>query len=487
MARRVRVAREQVIGIPNADLFPPEARAEAARQGVNFDDVLKRTKAWFKSTAETMFKSGAAGIPYRTGRLRRSLMWHPVASGVSITSDLVYGFQASLALTSWWVSIGYQRFTKVLYGNIGDAAAKLRNPELGKGTVRDDEESIEREVSLAEQRRAAEINRIVERFDRRHDNLMKQAPLYRQAGFRTHQSALKQLGTQDYGTLVRQMASWRDSGVTFRDSLHIAQVTRRGGYVRTNAPGGVGGRTDAQAWSDEWSRKGAQEFKRDFAKLREQELGTFVAESHNWSKKKGYLDVTDLNDWHKAAGLDKADIAKAKKAAKDNPGFAYAKAWEDALEDPNASLFRIINADVKDLTTPSRRTATSRADLDLVSRLMSPLESDNYGAKIREVDLPKFSDFNAIKRGANITLPKPSSFTDSLGHAYLTGGQGQAKKPVIFMMKPEKGVKGIVYNDFEMETVIEQGTRMAIDKVVDMPVGEYNSVRVAVGRLVPPK
>ena len=106
MAKSLHVPRDAVVTFPASSLWP----SRTVRENVEKTGYYARAQfeADLNVWAAGQFRSGAARIPVKTGRLRRSLRVEFVRTAtnnvrkVEITSDLVYSFQAANALMRWW-------------------------------------------------------------------------------------------------------------------------------------------------------------------------------------------------------------------------------------------------------------------------------------------------------------------------------------------------------------------------------------------------
>lgn len=235
MPRSIRGRDRIVLQIPNSQLWGGLRRD--ARQ-VGFTDLMSVKKNQ-RPLAERDFRSGAARIPYRTGRLRRSLEFRPTAAGVSVISDLKYWFQAEEAVASWWHRTGQRRFQQALHNAIreqqvrreqqdrrrrqgagadelaaldrGDLAEqrRLRRNRLARENRRRTPEErarradrraanaasrrreVQAEVRAARARRNERTAQIQARFRERHDRRAALLPAYRQAEYGVAQQAIR--------------------------------------------------------------------------------------------------------------------------------------------------------------------------------------------------------------------------------------------------------------------------------------------------------
>ena len=163
MPRSIRGRRRVLLRISNRELlagFADEARASGDRAG-----ILRRSKAAQKSRAEGDFRSGRAGIPYKTGRLRDSLIFEETKAGISITSNLRYWFQAKIAVARWWSRTGKRRFTQEVRSQTISARSRQRQRDqrAREGAAREEVQAYERgdvrEHRRLRRNRLARINR----------------------------------------------------------------------------------------------------------------------------------------------------------------------------------------------------------------------------------------------------------------------------------------------------------------------------------------
>ena len=142
MASRVRGRDRVVFRISNRELWGNQ-RADAQRVGFRDLDAVKRNQ---RPLAERDFRSGRAGIPYQTGRLRRSLEFRPTSTGVSVVSNLVYYFQAEQAVKRWWSTIGRKRYQQALHNAIREEETRRRREDrrLREGASREELAALDR-------------------------------------------------------------------------------------------------------------------------------------------------------------------------------------------------------------------------------------------------------------------------------------------------------------------------------------------------------
>ena len=231
----IRGPRRTVLQAGNRELW---GGLEAEAREVGFTDLLSVKKRQ-RPLAERDFRSGSAGIPYKTGRLRRSLEFRPTAAGVSVSSDLRYYFQADDAVRNWWLRTGKARFNRAVHaaireeqvkaeqrnrrrrsgagddelaaissGNRGEERRLRRNRLARKNRRRSPQERAERarrrtknaafrraevrrEVVAARGKRQTRIATTQSRFRARHNRRRYIAPRYRQAEFAVTQRALR--------------------------------------------------------------------------------------------------------------------------------------------------------------------------------------------------------------------------------------------------------------------------------------------------------
>ena len=225
-----------VYQIANRDLWTEALRADARKVG--FTD-LAAVKKQQRSLAERDFRSGAAGIPYKTGRLRRSLEFRATSAGIAIVSDLKYYFQAGEAVERWWRRTGRKRFHRALHNAIREEETRqrARDRDRRRGASREElaalergdeaerrrlrrnrlarenrrrtpaerrqraatraeraqfrRDEIAREVKAARSRRGQRTAQIQARYRERHDRRVGLLPQYRQAEYALARQALR--------------------------------------------------------------------------------------------------------------------------------------------------------------------------------------------------------------------------------------------------------------------------------------------------------
>lgn len=101
------MATRVVLAIPNRELRPPRA-------GRLPDGTLNAVKRAQGPLAMRDFRFGIANIPFRTGRLRRSLRWRITQRGISIVSRVPYWFVAIDAVRNWWRRFARARFHRAV-------------------------------------------------------------------------------------------------------------------------------------------------------------------------------------------------------------------------------------------------------------------------------------------------------------------------------------------------------------------------------------
>lgn len=467
-----------------------DQRADARAVGFTNLDAVKRNQ---RPLAERDFRSGAARIPYRTGRLRRSLEFQATSSGVSVVSNLVYYFQAEDAVAAWWRRTGRRRFQRALHNAIREFETTSRRRDRERRRGADEAEVAALERGDETERRRLRRNRLARENRRRSPEERAKRAMTRseQAQFRRDEvrrevQAARARRDERIGQLqerYRQRHTRRRSLLpAYRQSEFplAARLTRTG---RTRTPRGEplrqGGRYEERARRlltvMRASADQAAEAVRQPPPLPSSLSSTPVGRRLAAGEEVRYSDIGEQS---LEVADEAADIHYAHRIRPEPRGLVeYGGARDQAYVEFTANLRggRPLNDRQKRMLADIESVTTDLPD-DIRNRpLFRGMQLDDDALAVYEP-------------GASITLDSPTStsMTESTARIFAEyGGSGadevaDVARQAILHIYSGDGVRGVVWNQHEAEVLMEMGTRL--DIVANVRDDEGRSHVIAVAR-----